>query len=196
MKQRDSVFASCVALCIAALIGGCEGSLPEEPSAAKEIAPSIECDCQLRSWVVAGKGRHLVLLIDCPDGFDEFDGAVEFTSEALRADYVKRRDADGALVAPRVARMTRGVRLRPVVGDPDERVEASWLITVAQAAALQADRVWETPYVLVGSNSNSAMVAALRGVGLEPPERVVLGGGVLGEFPGVDQPLGALAGPE
>ena len=174
---------------------GCERA-PESERVAVAVAPEAACDCELRSWIVAGKGRHLVLLIDCPDGFDELDGAVEFTSEALRADYVKRRDADGALVAPRVVRMTRGVRLRPAVGDPVERHEASWSITVAQAEALQADRVWETPYALVGSNSNSAMVAALRGAGLEPPERVVFGGGVLGEFPGVDQPLGALAGPE
>ena len=134
----------------------------------------------------------MYLRIDCPEGFDELDGVVEFTSESMRRDYVERRDASGALLAPRVARMTPGVRLRPVSGDPAERVEASWSITVAQARALETDRVWETPYVLIGANSNSGMVAALRAAGLTPPGRVLGGGGVFGEFPGVDQPLGSL----
>jgi hypothetical protein len=154
------------------------------------------CDCELSSWIVTGRGRHLVLVIDCPDGFDDLDGAVEFTSESLRRDYEERRDADGALLAPRVARMTRGARLRPWVGDPEERVEGRWEITAEQARALQADLVWETPYVLIGSNSNSAMVWALRSAGLTPPARVLDGAGVFGEFPGVDQPLGALITPE
>lgn len=173
-----------------ALLGvGCEGERAPEV-AALPAAPAVECDCELRSWVVAGRGRHLYLEIDCPDGYADLDGVVEFTSEVMRRDYVARRGEDGALVAPRVARMTPGVRLRPVVGDPKERPEARWSITPAQARVLRRDRVWGAPYVLIGANSNSAMAAALRAAGLELPERVRDGGGVFGEFPGIDLPLG------
>ena len=165
-----------IALGVMLLVGGC-GRAPESAALPDGAAAGKVCDCELSSWVVAGRGRHLYLTIDCPEGFDELDGVVEFTSEALRRNYTELRDASGALVAPRVARMTRGVRLRPVVGDPKERVEARWAITVAQARGLEADRVWVTPYVLIGANSNSAMASALRSAGLAP---------------GIDVPLGPL----
>jgi hypothetical protein len=174
----------------AAMGGGCGRSEPETPVAGSPVSGEV-CDCELSSWVVAGRGRHLYVTIDCPEGYDELDGVVEFTSESLRRDYVERRDPAGMLVAPRVARMTRGVRLRPLVDDPAERVEARWSITLEQARAIEEDRVWGDPYVLIGANSNSAMAASLRSAGLSLPARVRDGGGILGEFPGIDVPLGA-----
>jgi len=174
---------------------GCGRSSPERGGEAVGVDAPVMCDCELSSWIVAGRGRHLYLTIDCPAGYEELDGVVEFTDERARDDYVERRDGSGALVAPRVSSKSHDWALRPFVADPDERVEASWRITVSQARALEADRVWATPYILIGTNSNSGMAAVLREAGLELPERVRRGGGVFGAFPGIDQPLGALVEP-
>ncbi|MCB9848230.1 MAG: hypothetical protein H6814_07420 [Phycisphaeraceae bacterium] len=181
-------------LVVALAVVAC-GEAPARVGAGSSLsAPAAVCRCELRSWVVAGRGRHLYLSIEAPAGHDELNQVVEFTTESYRADYAERRDATGALLAPRVARMTPGVRLRPAFGDADDRLEAEWTITVEQARALERDRVWDTPYVLIGTNSNSAMAAALRDAGLEVPVHVRAGGGALGEFPGIDLALGPLVG--
>ncbi|MFG0274063.1 MAG: hypothetical protein ACF8QF_03290 [Phycisphaerales bacterium] len=156
-------------------------------------APEPRCECELRSWTVAGRGRHLLLEIDCPDEFDDLDGVVEFTTAAHRDDYDWTRDQSGA---PRIARMTRGVRLRPFLlpagdNDPAERLEARWTITRDKAACLQRDRLFERQYILLGPNSNSAMAAVLDACGLDAPGHVRNGAGMLGEFPGVDMHPGA-----
>lgn len=157
----------------------------------REAAES-RCDCELRSWVVAGRGRHLLLDIDCPDGFDDLDGVVEFSTAAHRDDYDWMRDQSGA---PRIARMTRGVRIGPFLvpaGDeePVERVEARWTITPGTAACLQRDRLFERQYILLGPNSNSAMAAVLDACALDAPAEVRNGAGLFGEFPGVDMDPG------
>jgi len=51
---------------------------------------------------------------------------------------------------------------------------------------LQRDRVFEFAYFLVGPNSNSAMRAACESCDVALPEAILAGGGVLGEFPGID----------
>jgi hypothetical protein len=155
-------------------------------------ADEPRCDCELRSWVVAGRGRHLLLDIDCPDGFDDLDGVVEFSTAAHRDDYDWMRDQSGA---PRIARMTRGLRLLPFLvpaGDeaPAERVEARWTVTPDTAACLQRDRLFERQYILLGPNSNSAMAAVLAACALDAPAQVLGGAGLLGEFPGVDMDPG------
>lgn len=149
-------------------------------------APPVRCNCELRSWVVAGRGRHLLLEIDCPAPLDDLDGVVEFTSAALREDYDPARDPSGA---PRVASMTRGVRLQPFlnrVGAPEERIEARWTVDADAARCLLRDRLFESRYALLGPNSNSAMAGALASCGLALPDGVLAGAGILGEFPGVD----------
>lgn len=138
------------------------------------------CDCQLRSWVVAGRGRHLLAEITCPPGYEELSGVVEFTATALREDS---GDFTGA---PLVARMTPGVRLTPTFGAPrPERIEADYRISVSQARCLMRDRVYSARYVLLGPNSNSAMRAALESCGLALPDSVLNRGGALDDFPGV-----------
>ena len=75
-------------------------SAPAEQVSAAEPEP-ILCRAELRSFIVAGKGRHLYLLIDCPPGFDDFDGRVEYTTAAMRRDYTRApRTAPG----PRASR--------------------------------------------------------------------------------------------
>lgn len=149
--------------------------------------PEARCDAELHSWVVAGRGRHMALLIDCPPGLNALDGAVEFTTAAQRLDYDPAADLSPA---PRVARMSRGERLRsPFTRNdpwPDERLEARWSLTPEQAACLQRDRLFSARYILLGTNSNSGMAGALLDCDLALPERVAAGAGLLGEFPGVD----------
>lgn len=155
------------------------------PDKAAEPDPPAACDCELRSWVVAGRGRHLLLEIDCPPALDDLDGVVEFTSAALRDDYDPALDASGA---PRIARMTQGVRLEPFLArdQVDERIEARWSVSPQAAACLQRDRLFAAQYILLGPNSNSAMASALASCGLALPDAVVSGAGILGEFPGID----------
>ena len=129
----------------------------------------------------------MLLEIDCPDAHDELDGVVEFTTASYRMDY----DASLDLAeAPRIARMTPGVRLQPFLGSddrfPKERVEARWEIPLETARCLQRDRVFADRYALLGPNSNSAMAAVLAACGIDAPDAVLAGAGLFGEFPGVD----------
>lgn len=55
------------------------------------------------------------------------------------------------------------------------------------AAWLQRDIAFSAPYVLLGTNSNSAMRAVLESAGLDVPPRVLGGAGMFGEFPGIDR---------
>lgn len=156
---------------------------PPQPSAARASAHAV-CACELRSWVVARTGRHLYVAIDCPPGLDHLDTVVEFTSAAIRRDFVGPFDPENP---PRLARMTRGVRLRPAFGDASgDRLELSFTLTAEDAARFQRDRVFATPYVLLGANSNAAMRAALGEVGVILPAHVLAGAGATGSFPGVD----------
>jgi hypothetical protein len=140
------------------------------------------CACQLRSWIVAGQGRHLYVDVDCPETRDDLDGVVEFTSTELRTDY---RATDDPERDGRIARMTPGVRLEPVVGDGQERVEAQWDLSVAQAEALQRDRLFALRYHLLGPNSNSAMRRVLLDAGVKLPAWMLDEGGPFGQFPGI-----------
>lgn len=171
-----------------ALLAATADGRAADPSAGDAADQPVVCDCELRSWVVAGRGRHMLLDIDCPDAFDDLDGVVEFTTAAYRDDYDPARDQ---AEAPRIARMTRGVRLLPFLapaggGFPGERIEASWTIPLDAAQCLQRDRVFANRYALLGPNSNSAMAAVLGLCGLDAPDAVLQGAGVFGAFPGVD----------
>lgn len=152
------------------------------------------CNAELWSWVVAEPhpGRHLSLLIDCGPAHAEFSGCVEFTSAALRTDYDRSNDH-----APRVARMTRHIRLRPLTGSrtDTERLEYAYELTLDQARCLQRDRVWSAPYQLIGTNSSSAMRHALEDCGCSLPDHILRGGGFLGTFPGIDLSPGEEVGP-
>lgn len=146
------------------------------------------CEAELRSWIVAGRGRHLYLEIRCPPPHQRWSGRVEFTQVNLRRDYDLKR---ALAQAPRVGRMSRGMRLAsPLGGQPGDRLEYRYRLTAEQARALQRDRLWMSEYRLLGSNSNRAMRAVLEEAGLRLPSRVLQGGGVLGEFPGIGAALG------
>ncbi len=141
------------------------------------------CSCELRSWVVAGRGRHMLLDIECPPPFEHLTGVVEFANTAFREDFEWTLDPRGT---PRIARMTPGVRVRPIFPGTPERVESTFDISVETAACLQRDRVFELAYFLLGPNSNSAIRAACENCGVNIPVHVLLSGGPLGEFPGVE----------
>ncbi len=157
----------------------------ETPSERAKALPV--CECELRSWLVAGRGRHLFLDIDCPSEWDGLNGVVEFTTALVRTDYVAARDESEL---PRVARMSRGEVLGPAFGVPDNRFEARYEVSIETARELQRDRLWDAPYYLLFTNSNSGMARALEDAGLELPAQVRLGKGLTGEFPGIGRALG------
>lgn len=177
------------------LFGGmasCEG--PEEPQAVKaeSEAPAPEpvyCRVEVRSFIVAGRGRHLYLLIDCPDGYDQHDGRVEYTTAAYRTDYSAPDDRSGAA---RVAKMTAGRALYPFIDEPDDRFETEFEILLDQAICLQQDRVFMARYALTGTNSSSGLRRAMELCDCELPERITNAGGFFGDFPGIDQDPGAV----
>ncbi|TVQ76096.1 MAG: hypothetical protein EA380_09270, partial [Phycisphaeraceae bacterium] len=53
-----------------------------EPQAA--VIPDIECTIELRSWIVAGRGRHLYLDCHCPEPYEHLNTRIEYTKITLR----------------------------------------------------------------------------------------------------------------
>lgn len=167
-----------------ALIYGCARHGTVDP----ENEPVV-CEAELRSWVVALRGRHMYLEIGCPIGYEHLNGRVEYTIASMRGDYERGADPAGGA---KVARMTRGSWIFPPAGapEPDHRLEARYEITVEQAICLQEDVMFREAYVLVGANSSSGLRAVMEGCGLELPAHVVASGGLFGAFPGVNASVG------
>ncbi len=178
-----------VAVWICAL-GSCDnGGLPAVggDELIAEAGEGSMCACELRSWVVAGRGRHMYLEIDCPDEFDHLDGVVEFGSAMQRSDWRGRWERENM---PRVAKINRGVRIEPVLVEADNRLEAEYAVTLEQASELHRDRLWEDVYRLLGPNSTSAMLRALSEAKLALPEHVLAEGRPFASFPGAEFELG------
>ena len=189
---HPAVFALIAAvLSVASLQIGCSGDHETESEAASETSPESEapmCRGELKSWVVAGRGRHLFLEIACPTPNEALAGLVEFASTAVRRDFNWTLDPDGH---PRVSRMEIGQRVLPAMaGPPDNRLEGVFEFSVEQAKCLLRDRLYTKPYFILGPNSNSAMRAACESCDFQLPDHVLNGGGVLGEFPGMEKSPG------
>lgn len=167
-----------------ALMVSCSRS-PQTPAASP-----VTVKAELRSWVVLGRGRHLYLEIEAPPPHEDLSGRVEYTMISLRSDYDSSADQS---VAPRVGRFRGYGNLRPpnFGPPPDNRLEATYVLTLDQARCIQADRVFEEAYVLVGPNSNAGLRTVMEGCGVPVPERVKAAGGLLGEFPGIEFSVGA-----
>lgn len=176
-------------LSILLYIAGVAGAGAALPAPRERDPGPPACRAELRSWIVAGRGRHLYLQLICPPPYEHLSGRVEFGQASLRADYTPPIDrARGE----RVTRMNRDGRLIPPpgLGVEDNRLEAVFFITPAQAECLQRDRMWSARYVLIGSNSNSAMRETLLDCDCQTPGHVLAGSGLFGEFPGIDADLG------
>lgn len=139
---------------------------------------------ELRSWVVAGHGRHLFAEIIAPPPWEHLSTVVEFWSAAQRDGYTLG-DEESAR-AWRIAKVQRGMRARPPFIEADNRLEAVYTISPRAAMELQRDRMFTNRYLLLGPNSTSGLRAAFLAAGIDFPAHVLLGSGVLGEFPGVD----------
>lgn len=129
----------------------------------------------------------MLLDLDCPPPFHHLSGVVEFANTAFRPDFDWTIDPLGI---PRVARMTPGVRVRPIFPGTTERTEATFEISTRTAECLQRDRVYQLPYFILGPNSNSAIRAVCQSCGVTLPDAVLTRGGPLGDFPGVEQTPG------
>lgn len=158
-------------------------------AAATAPAPDAEqgvvCSAELRSWIVAGRGRHMYLQIIAPEPFGELSGRIEYTTVALRKDYDPWSDATKQ---PRIGRMTPGRALGPLAFGPpaDNRLEAKYELSVTQVRALQRDRIFTEVYALLGANSSSGLRRTMEDAGLRLPDHVLRTGGAMGEFPGVE----------
>lgn len=174
------------------LQSGCSGEHEAETKAEAGAAadlPAPLCRAELKSWVVAGRGRHLFLEISCPTPHEALSGLVEFASTALRRDFDWTLDPEGVA---RISRMEAGRRVLPAMaGPPDDRLEGVFEISIEQAECLLRDRVYASGFFILGPNSNSGMRAACESCEFMLPAHVRNGGGVLGEFPGMERSPGA-----
>lgn len=159
---------------------------PEQPLAIVEI----------RSWVVAGRGRHMYARITAPTGHEALSTVVEYTGAFMRNGYVPPRDA---ALRDRIVMVERGERVYPFLDIPmDHRLEAVYWVTLEQARELQRDRAFERRYFLLGPNSSSGLRAALESAGIPLPGamRAPGAGGPLGEFPGIGMSPGDELAPD
>jgi hypothetical protein len=164
---------------------GAEAHSAPAAAPAPEAERGVVCRAELRSWIVAGRGRHMYLQIIAPEPFGELSGRIEYTTLALRKDYDPWTDTTGK---PRIGRMTPGRALGPLAFGPpaDNRLEARYELTVAQARALQRDRIFTEIYALLGANSSSGLRRTMEDAGLRMPDHILRAGGAMGEFPGVE----------
>ncbi|TVQ59972.1 MAG: hypothetical protein EA379_09260 [Phycisphaerales bacterium] len=185
---------ACALLCLLALslvaVPAChEEPTPKHAAQAANVAEQPLVRVELRSWIVAGRGRHLYAVIDAPEPHEHLSTVVEFWDTTRRDAYTLHGvESD---VSARIAKYPRGKRIRPMLVEPDDRLEAVFQITPSAAYELQRDRIFEHRYLLLGPNSTSGLRAAFRAAGLDLPEHVLRGAGILGEFPGVDLHPGA-----
>lgn len=186
-----------LALALVALLGATTDLLPATLRLIG-IAEPRDVTVELRSWVVMGRGRHMFAEIIPPEARLEGTEArrhevqwpadlpliVEYWSTALRDNYAAPADAEKS---ERIARMQLGHRVKPgLVTPPDNRLEATYQVTLRQAKELARDRVFANRYFLLGPNSSSGLRAAMEQAGLRLPPNVTLSAGPLGEFPGID----------
>lgn len=66
-----------------------QSARPHTPEPLPAALPDIECTVELRSWIVAGRGRHLYLDCDCPDPYDHLNTRIEYTKITLRTDHAR-----------------------------------------------------------------------------------------------------------
>jgi len=146
------------------LFGGmvsCERADEPETLAAEAEELALEpilCRVEVRSFIVAGRGRH-------------------------------RAPADRSGAA-RVAKMTAGRPLQPIIQNADDRLETEFEVLLEQAICLQQDRVFMARYALMGTNSSSGLRRAMELCDCELPSRITNAGGFFGDFPGIDQDSG------
>ncbi|MEM9083299.1 MAG: hypothetical protein AAGB34_06860 [Planctomycetota bacterium] len=165
----------------------CSGS-PSVQKHEDSAPPLPPCTAELRSWVVAGRGRHLYLDLDCPEPITELSGRVEYTESRLRRGYVPPSDPQKV---NRLVRLDRASILRPPIERlAQDRLEQRFELSAKQALFLQRDRLFLVRYQLLGPNSNSAMRSVLEAAGIQLNPKMIASGGPLGSFPGIQLPAG------
>jgi len=192
-KRRGRAVGVALAVALVALIGVAAVRSPSDgaANAGPQVAPEVMVRVELRSWIVAGRGRHLYAVVippeNAPPEIAALADVVEYWSTAQRFGYQPTGDMekDG-----RIAKMPRGVRVRPMLTEPDDRLEAVYEMTAPLAMELVRDRMFTSRYFLLGPNSTSGLRAAFQAAGMDLPQHVLDGRGILGEFPGVDLPAG------
>jgi hypothetical protein len=183
------LFAACVLVLALAAIGMLAAVSPSTPT---EPAPLALVE--IRSWVVAGQGRHMYALITPPPGRDDLATIVEYTGAFARKGYAPPGDR---ALADRIVKVARGDRVYPFLDIPmDNRLEAVYWLPVETAAELQRDRAFTKRYFILGPNSSSGLRAAFESSGVPLPAWLRASGGAWGEFPGVELSPGEELAPD
>ncbi len=149
---------------------------------------------EIRSWVVAGRGRHMYAQITSPPGHEHLSTIVEYTGAFARTGYAPPSDRARA---DRIVKVARGDRVHPFLDIPmDNRLEAVYWLPVETIEELQRDRAFTGRYSLLGPNSSSGLRAAFESSGVPLPASLRASGGVWGEFPGVELAPGEELAPD
>lgn len=184
--------AALLVLLPALLVGAAASSRFASPAPGEADQPLALVE--VRSWIVAGQGRHMYARITAPPGHEALSTVVEYTGAFARRGYLP--PADPAL-RDRIVKVARGDRVGPFLAIPmDHRLEAVYWIPLDRARELQRDRAFTGRYFLLGPNSSSGLRAAFESAGLCLPAAVRASGGALGEFPGVELSPGGELAPE
>ena len=137
-------------------------------------------DAELRSWIVAGWGRHLRL--DVAQGCGQGPVSIEYT------------DGEPHLGRPSIVSWVTEfpeARIRDGRAElANTRLEARYRLGRQARECVRRGREYPNDYQLFGPNSSSGLRATLTGCQLPLPDHVPGRGGALESFPGVDHPVG------
>ncbi len=149
------------------------------------VEPEALALVEIRSWVVAGRGRHMYAQITAPPGHEHLSTIVEYTGAFARRGYAPPEDRGRA---DRIVKVARGDRVYPFLDIPmDHRLEAVYWLPLDTVRELQRDRAFTGRYALLGPNSSSGLRAAFESAGVPLPAALRNSGGAWGEFPGVER---------
>jgi predicted small secreted protein len=161
-------------------LGAC-ATMPAVGQDVMTVGRSQSCrvDAELKSWIVAGWGRHLRL--DLEGGCGTPAQSLEFTNTQ---DYGLGPGITSVLSVDPGTRISNRHRF------PGERSEGRYRFDRRTVACVTAPRNYEGPYRLFGPNSSSGLHAAMAECGIPLPSHVPGSGGALESFPGVDHDPG------
>lgn len=182
---KGALVGTVQAALLGSLLGACATTTARthrEPTPVVVATSGESClvDAELRSWIVAGWGRHIRL--DVEPGCGQGGFSVEYT------------DGERFLGRPSIVSFvteTPEARIRDGRAElADTRLEARYRLGPQARECVRRGREYPNRYRLFGPNSSSGLRATLSACQLPLPPHVPGQGGALESFPGVDHAVG------
>lgn len=182
---KGAIVGTVQAALLGSLLGACATTTARtthEPAPIVVAAPGERClvEAELRSWIVAGWGRHLRL--DVGPGCGQGPASIEYT------------DGQPFLGRPSIVSFVTEVpeaRIRDGRAElADTRLEARYRLGEQARECVRRGREYPNRYRLFGPNSSSGLRATLSACQLPLPRHVPGQGGALESFPGIDHAVG------